>query len=174
MQLLLVLTYIFDCSHVRFVPSLDFYHEVVFHVLVLRRRRRKHSVMMNIWPSSFYKDSLATKSTLSHRSEAEWHRTWMENAKWLTLTQPVILLTYQKFGLAELWSIFVPHFSGYLTGNAQQATRVNDRTKKYTLCNTEVKVCCMRCITMQQHAAWLSIDCIASHPPVKQWVKLCG
>lgn len=46
-HLLLVFTYIFNRSHVRFVPSLDFYHEVIFHVLILRRRR-KQSVMMNI------------------------------------------------------------------------------------------------------------------------------
>lgn len=35
----LQLTHIFYCSHVRFVPGLDLYHEVVFHVLVLKSKK---------------------------------------------------------------------------------------------------------------------------------------
>lgn len=35
------LTYVFYCSHVGFVPRLNLYHEVVFHVLVLKKQNRK-------------------------------------------------------------------------------------------------------------------------------------
>lgn len=33
-------TYIFYCSHVRFVPGLDLNHEVILHVLILKSRRQ--------------------------------------------------------------------------------------------------------------------------------------
>ena len=37
-------TYVFYCAHVRFMPRLNLYHEVILHVLILRTRKKQFNM----------------------------------------------------------------------------------------------------------------------------------